>query len=509
MKKSSFLKLADAIEQWLRTNPDSSPPSVRAASEKWHVSYRTAWKAFQELMRRGVVASRHGSSMMRIAHGQPVAASGKVGAAYQRIKERILDGTHPAGKPFPKIDYFVAHENVSRPTVSLAFSRLGREGLAHRLKSRWVAGPAPHASPGGESSQGIDAPVVLFLAQHARALSEFFGESFTSRFFLTFCNEIMGHGIQALPALRSKDPVEVMTIPVGIEEVKGKIRSLKSRYCGTLLACIFPEEEKIVDWIAMLAGFDKPVIYFDYAAKGDRYTRSRLSAGRHYFRMYMDEPAATMRALEALVQRGHRTIGIHGADQFDWAIRRAECLCRQASEFSPPGPRIIIAAGPAEPHWQFIRHFHIHEIISSTVVPAGPLDDNAPASGQPAIAHALIEKTPTLVNLLRDHAPTALIALNDYMAREYYYWCTALGIRIPFDISILSFDNLPAATFFPVSTIDWGFERLGYQAAHIMIDDLPIRADREGGIPGPCTLMHRGSIDKPGDPRRIRALLGK
>jgi DNA-binding LacI/PurR family transcriptional regulator/DNA-binding transcriptional regulator YhcF (GntR family) len=509
MKTHAFLKLADAIEQWLRSNPGHSPPSIREAAEQWHVSYRTAWKAFQELVRKGAVASKPGASMMRVAHGQPVVAARKFAAIYDRLRARILDGTYQTGKPFPKIDYFALHEAASRPTVSLAFSRLERENLAHRAKNRWVAGPAlqPGAATGG-IPPGHDAPVVLFLAQHAQSLSEFLAESYTNRFTFPFCNEIARHGIQGLPAVRSKSPGEVVTIPVGIEEVRGKIRSLKNRYRGALIVCIYPEMEKIGDWIRMLAGSGKPVIWFDYAAMGADCTRSRLSVGKQYFRMYQDESAAIRLALDTLTQSGHLDIGIHGANQFGWAARRAERLRSHAAEISPRGPRIFLSAGPAEKHWQFSRHFHIHEIISSTAGAAPRSDDGGPAPGHPAMAKSLIEKTPSLANLLRDHAPTALIALNDYMAREYYYWFTALGIRIPLDISMVSFDNLPAWTFSPVSTIDWGFERLGYQAAHIMINDLPVRADREGGIPGSCTLIHRGSIGKPVNSRRMLSLLG-
>jgi DNA-binding LacI/PurR family transcriptional regulator len=73
----------------------------------------------------------------------------------------------------------------------------------------------------------------------------------------------------------------------------------------------------------------------------------------------------------------------------------------------------------------------------------------------------------------------------------------ALGGEIPRDLSLLAFDNMPESALFPFSTIDWGFSRLGYLAAHIFVGDIPIHADRDGAIPGICTLIDRGSVAPP------------
>jgi DNA-binding LacI/PurR family transcriptional regulator len=167
-----------------------------------------------------------------------------------------------------------------------------------------------------------------------------------------------------------------------------------------------------------------------------------------------------------------------------------------------------VASDPAEAYWQFSKSTGIHEVLSATIKEFD-LTGRNPLGEHPdrAMVRSLLDKTPSFVNLLRDHAPTALIALNDHMAREYYYWFTAVGLNIPKDFSIISFDNLFASMFFPITTIDFGFERLGYQAAHIIIGDIPIRANRYGNIPGPCTLIDRGSLGPPGDLGVIRRLL--
>jgi DNA-binding transcriptional regulator YhcF (GntR family) len=498
MNPSRIHDLADAIEQWLRDNPTVPLPSIRQAADQWHIAYRTAWKAMQVLIERGLIASSPGKKIVRTAKGVPVKESGIADGIHARIRKRILDGTYQAGRPFPKIGYFCSTENASRSTLSLVFSRLSRDGLAHFAKKRWVIGPSSSAARHAYAP-GSNAPVVLFLAQNPAAFSTYFEDAHAGRFVQPFLHELMGHGIHVTPALRSKDPAEVVTVPSGIDEVARKIRSLKDRYCGTVILCIFPEIEKLGEWIIMLSAFKKPVIWFDYADSGGTLTRSALGVGREYFRFYQDEQGAVRQGIEALMGCGHTIIGVHGADQFDWGRRRAERI-RECAGALPHAPKIVFALEPAEPEWRFSQDSGIHEILNASIQDVNlTAADHIPAGWSAApTAASLIEKTPSLAGLLREHAPTALIALNDRMALEYYHWFSAVGISIPKDFSILSFDNMLGSMFFPISTIDWGFERLGYLAAHTIIGDIAVHAGRDGAVGGPCTLIDRGSIARPG-----------
>lgn len=107
---------------------------------------------------------------------------------------------------------------------------------------------------------------------------------------------------------------------------------------------------------------------------------------------------------------------------------------------------------------------------------------------------ALLDKTPSLASLVLNKSVTAIIALNNELARKYYYWFKLARIDIPARLSMISFDDTPESVTFPITTIDFGLSRLGYLAAHIMIGDIPVKADREGKIPGVCELVDRGSV---------------
>jgi DNA-binding LacI/PurR family transcriptional regulator len=74
---------------------------------------------------------------------------------------------------------------------------------------------------------------------------------------------------------------------------------------------------------------------------------------------------------------------------------------------------------------------------------------------------------------------------------------------------MVSFDNSAESVYIPLSTIDFGLPRLGYLAAHIFINDIPVHADHEGNIAGLCTLVDQGSIGPASrhGGRGIRAML--
>jgi len=80
------------------------------------------------------------------------------------------------------------------------------------------------------------------------------------------------------------------------------------------------------------------------------------------------------------------------------------------------------------------------------------------------------------------------------MAKEIHLWLKFAGVRIPDDISLVSFDNAIDHYHQPISTVDFGFARMGYQAAHVFIGDIPIRSGPHGDMPGVCALIDKGSV---------------
>jgi hypothetical protein len=101
---------------------------------------------------------------------------------------------------------------------------------------------------------------------------------------------------------------------------------------------------------------------------------------------------------------------------------------------------------------------------------------------------------PAIMKALSAPKITALIAPCDLDARTIFTWLQSSRVRVPERISLLSFDNSPILSGFPITTIDFGFGHLGYTAFHVLFHDVPVKRNRYGEVPTKPHLVHRGSI---------------
>ena len=66
--------------------------------------------------------------------------------------------------------------------------------------------------------------------------------------------------------------------------------------------------------------------------------------------------------------------------------------------------------------------------------------------------------------------PTAIFAANDLSAIQTMRTAAELGIRIPDDLSVVGFDNIPesALTDPPLTTVDQSIQALGHEAVRTL-----------------------------------------
>jgi DNA-binding LacI/PurR family transcriptional regulator len=74
-----------------------------------------------------------------------------------------------------------------------------------------------------------------------------------------------------------------------------------------------------------------------------------------------------------------------------------------------------------------------------------------------------------------DRAPDAVLAYNDVAALAAMRVCLARGLRVPEDIAIVGFDDIPAAAegTLPLTTIAVDKEALGARGVEMLVDDVP------------------------------------
>lgn len=103
--------------------------------------------------------------------------------------------------------------------------------------------------------------------------------------------------------------------------------------------------------------------------------------------------------------------------------------------------------------------------------------------------------------------PTALICANDLMAIGAMEYCRANGLRVPEDVSIVGFDDLPVSRLLspPLTSVRQPAHDMGHQAATMLLDML----DRQAAGPLvsqtlPARIQLRASVGPPPDPGGVR-----
>jgi LacI family transcriptional regulator len=101
----------------------------------------------------------------------------------------------------------------------------------------------------------------------------------------------------------------------------------------------------------------------------------------------------------------------------------------------------------------------------------------------------------------RKTLPTAIFASNDHLALGVIKALKENQIRIPIDISIIGFDNIPEAAYFSpaLTTVRQDFDQLGKLAINRMLMQL-----KENSKPGAYTIAPELIIRESTQPLKVR-----
>lgn len=85
------------------------------------------------------------------------------------------------------------------------------------------------------------------------------------------------------------------------------------------------------------------------------------------------------------------------------------------------------------------------------------------------------------IELLRLMDFTAVFASNDQMALGFLHACREMGVRVPEDVSVVGFDDVPEAAHFapPLTTVRQDFAELGRRAIELVLAQIKGHASRE------------------------------
>jgi DNA-binding transcriptional regulator YhcF (GntR family) len=491
-RKPIFLRIAAELRDRVSRGYFDEPRTMRDLCALHPVSLRTMAKAVHALADEGLIDCSQGRRLRRAEMAAFQALAPAESRFYETVKGRILDGTYRWGRPIPKVNYFAANDRVSPNTIAAACARLSRDGLLHKRGKQWLVGtPAPALQAAGARRR----PTILLLFRFGREWQPFFSHTWIARYSAPFAAELQLAGRETSMAfMDSGDSPSELPMPAGAREVTAYARSLGDRYEGAHVYFGIGPPPEAETCIGDLLRIGKPVVFFDHndrhRAFAEEFARRRRKL---FFRCHQDEESAVGLVLRTLTTLGHTRIGVptFASPLLDWIPRRVERI-REAAQRMGPRPEIIFAE-QHEPFWSYDRDFDLSLYTQQIASVVGGRPAAGPAVRHTALRSRLLAHTPSITGLL-DKGVTAVIALNDGMARELYLWSRYAGLRIPGDVSIISFDNSVDCRNIPVTTIDFGFAQLGYLAAHALIGDLPVTGDRMGNMPGVCTVIDRGSV---------------
>jgi LacI family transcriptional regulator len=100
--------------------------------------------------------------------------------------------------------------------------------------------------------------------------------------------------------------------------------------------------------------------------------------------------------------------------------------------------------------------------------------------------------------------PTAILCSNDLMALGVFRCCRELGLRIPEDLSVTGFDDIPSAEFLdpPLTTVAQPARAMGTAAARLLLHAIGALDEPPGQTEFPTELRLRGSVGPPPSRRR-------
>jgi len=483
------------MAQKLRTDRTFTLATIPELTKEYRASSSTISRAIRLLAEQGLVESVQGTRIRRIqGRGTDAsAASASSEALYRKIRQSIESGAFRNGERLPKFATLTAQEHVSRITIVSALRRLSQDLLIHKKGKSWIAGPRPPDPMHLSTSSAELSPTAFLVCTDVHQNT--FNNLFLVPFLENLISELREKGIDLRVCFHNREPaISGSIIPFqGIEEVKQAIARLGNLYSGALITDVYFDAKSMREWFPVLSARGaKPVIFFDASNDLSALSRAELELGAKYYRMFFDETAAVRCALDQLA--GHRSIIVPVPSWMtgDWVGRRTRLIKRIARAAKPcmevivaPQNEVFCRTSDVSTEWS--RNFNSQIAVT---VRKGQL---RPDIERPLTTAEAREAAPKLWNAIQSGA-TAMVVLNDWLAHLCLLWCDAAGVRVPQDLSIVSFDNARQTRLFPLATVDFGFSRLGYLAARILCGTEPAEAGRNGNIPGVCTFVNRGSL---------------
>jgi len=422
----------------------------------------------------------------------------------ESILQRIVEGDIRTGHILPKSAFLVTDGGHSASTVSRALRKLSARNVIHKRGSRWVVGPATTAGPARRISRMLHPYTVLIIMDRLNAWRELCTSYPSLRFCSPFISEAEKRDILLDQVITEPTPYGERVHTSGMMAIVDRIRRMEDTFLGALIVGTRAQIPELGHWIDTFSRLRKPLVWFDQ--HNDGLAGISLPRNASFTRCYFDEAAVTRASVETLESIGHRMVGL----PMPCADFRLASIHERLSR--APNTSIVSHEYPGDFWKRLFGTGHVFKEVKRlakrglphvrTVL--APYMRMEPAAATTAIEQFgkhtrgyIVSLSPVMAPYVKEPLLTALIAPDNEWAKRYYYWLKAAGIRIPSDLSLLSFGNNLESQALPISTIDFGFDSLGYSAIHAILGDIPLSCDQHGSIAARPRAINRGSLARP------------
>lgn len=449
-------------------------------------------------------------------------------ALYQRIRARIESGDYQTGQPLPKFGYLASTEKTSTRVIVRVCRRLAHDGLAYRQGRQLIIGPAQNAERMGTQHRRK----CILIVQSAEATWDAFTMTWwTQPFARSFMREMSLYGVE--PRIVIYPQARGQSLPTGVcsgqDGVSRLVDQLGDRLLGILVMNMGWTDQdavrmkEVLSAARRLCGFGKPVVSFDHLAKAhvdfsapeqQRAIETEIAhtdMRRCFYRVHYDFLDSITLALSILHQHGHRVVAFPSLNRTQsWISFRLEYLRYCVAKARTPLQ--ILDAHDWPPLFDPLAETRLEEVAAVLDRIAAPFARNMvpvirAMEGQcenfGSLApdqKELVELTAHLGAFLLNHDLTAIIAPNDEFARMFYRWFLVAGIRIPEDISLLSFDDRVESSYpYTISSINFGFDSLGFTAFHVILGDVSVKVDAWRSVAAKSRINHYATLGRARD----------
>ncbi len=492
-RKTGFIEVVERIRSELGRFDYGILPSIRSLAERYDSSAGTIRKALKKLEMEGLVQCVRGRRC-RVTGTGTLARSLTSLRLADLLEKDLADGNVRAGEPMPKLEAIVLEHHVSRATAHQALVELERRDVCHRIGGRRIAGSKPKSEP---TLLIHSLPVVLILARTHSSYTHLFRSERTLDFMVGFHSELEKKGARTALGLWGSREGGLVECDRGLVPIDELIGLHGKQYAGSAVL------GKVADTFRAHAvrdtalRFGKPVLQLITDTPGME-DSVPTNLQKNYFRCFHDEQAAAGLAIETLFSLGHRVIGIPNLyeEYRPWVAQRIRTVERLIDKqqldmeiVEMNEPRVLGKLSESERLVQdLIRRCR---------------------TWAPSLAQALVNAYRSHGTLLQRSGLAALAALsvgsrkkkftailtpNDQIADGIYRWVRYKNLRVPQELSILSFDNNFKYRHVPISTVDFGMNHQGYAAAQLFLQQVPVPVTTNRAIRSRCHIVHRGSL---------------